>query len=128
VEIFIHHRKDPLTSLFGNIVKYSTVNPFPIAMRATARHAMTALSLCREVDLQHAPLQGESFYTGKRQDDCRSRLGRVPAGARGGPRTRTVAGASRASRDQLQAIREWAAKNGYAPPNPPPPKLVTPRT
>src|SRR5690349_12129008 len=42
------------------------------------------------------------------------RLGRVPAGARGGPRTGTVARASRASRDQLQAIREWAAKNGYA--------------
>ena len=41
------------------------------------------------------------------------RLGRGPVGGRGGPRTRTAAGAGRSSRDQNQAIRAWAAKNGY---------------
>ena len=42
------------------------------------------------------------------------RAGRGPTGGRGGPRTRTVAVVSRSSRDQNQAVRAWAAKNGYA--------------
>ncbi len=42
------------------------------------------------------------------------RLGRRSGGGRGGPRTRTVAVASRPSREQNQAVRAWAAKNGYA--------------
>jgi hypothetical protein len=40
------------------------------------------------------------------------RVGRGPAG-RGGPRARAVAGAGRSSRDQNQAVRAWAANNGY---------------
>ncbi len=41
------------------------------------------------------------------------RVGRGPTGGRGGPRTRAVAVAGGSSRDQNQAIRAWAAKNGY---------------
>jgi hypothetical protein len=41
------------------------------------------------------------------------RVGRGPAGSRGGPRTRTVAISGRSSRDQNQAIRAWASRNGY---------------
>ena len=41
------------------------------------------------------------------------RVGRGPAGDRGGLRTRTATGAGRSSRDQNQAVRAWAAKNGY---------------
>jgi hypothetical protein len=41
------------------------------------------------------------------------RVGRGPAGGRGGPRTRTVAVAGGSSREQNQAVRAWAAKNGY---------------
>src|SRR3954452_23765535 len=41
------------------------------------------------------------------------RMGRGLATGRGGPRTRTVAGAGLSSRDQNQAIRAWAAQNGY---------------
>jgi hypothetical protein len=41
------------------------------------------------------------------------RLGRSSAGGRRGARPRTAAGASRSSPDQNQAIRAWAAQNGY---------------
>ena len=40
------------------------------------------------------------------------RAGRGPVGGRGGLRTRTVA-QGRTSRDQNQAVRGWAAQNGY---------------
>ena len=39
------------------------------------------------------------------------RMGRGPAGGRGGVRTRTVADPGRSSRDQNQAVRAWAARN-----------------
>jgi Lsr2 len=42
------------------------------------------------------------------------RLGRGPAAGRGGPRTRTVAVTSPSSREQNQAVRAWATKNGHA--------------
>jgi hypothetical protein len=38
---------------------------------------------------------------------------RGSAGGRRGSRTRTAAPAGQSSRDQNQAVREWAAKNGY---------------
>jgi hypothetical protein len=41
------------------------------------------------------------------------RLGRGSAGGRRGSRTRTAAAAGRSNRDQNQAIRAWAVKNGY---------------
>ena len=41
------------------------------------------------------------------------RLGRGPAVGRGTPRTRTGAAAHQSSRDQNQAVRAWAATNGY---------------
>jgi hypothetical protein len=41
------------------------------------------------------------------------RLGRGPVGGRGAPRTLTAAGVGRSSREQNQAIRAWAAENGY---------------
>src|SRR5919112_5597336 len=41
------------------------------------------------------------------------RVGRGPAGGRGGLRTRTVAVSGRSGREQNQAVRAWAAQNGY---------------
>jgi hypothetical protein len=41
------------------------------------------------------------------------RLGRGPAAGRGTPRTGTGAAAYQSSRDQNQAVRAWAATNGY---------------
>jgi Lsr2 len=41
------------------------------------------------------------------------RLGRGPVAGPGTPRTRTGAAAHQSSRDQNQAVRAWAAKNGY---------------
>ena len=41
------------------------------------------------------------------------RIGRGLTAGRGGPRTRTVADSGRSIRDQNQAIRAWAAQNGY---------------
>ena len=42
-----------------------------------------------------------------------SRLGRGAVDRRGGRSGRAPAAASRSSREQNQAIREWAAKNGH---------------
>jgi hypothetical protein len=42
-----------------------------------------------------------------------TRVGRGQADRRGGPRSRALATGGRSSREQNQAIREWAAKNGY---------------
>jgi hypothetical protein len=42
-----------------------------------------------------------------------TRVGRRGADSRGGARGRAVATAGRSGREQNQAIREWAARNGY---------------
>ena len=42
-----------------------------------------------------------------------SRVGRGPVDRRGGRPGHAVAAGSRANREQNQAVREWAAKNGY---------------
>ena len=42
-----------------------------------------------------------------------TRAGRGPVDRRGGARGRVRAMAGRSSREQNQAVREWAAKNGY---------------
>jgi Lsr2 len=42
-----------------------------------------------------------------------SRVGRGGLDRRGGARTRGTAAGGRTNREQNQAIREWAAKNGY---------------
>jgi nucleoid-associated protein Lsr2 len=41
------------------------------------------------------------------------RVGRGPSGGRRAPQSWTATGADRSSRDQNQAVRAWAAKNGH---------------